>query len=105
MFGVRGDGGLFNVIPVTHDYFFLMADTMSLISSPLEAAMANYNYAALNISFDLLKDGASKFPAVLDMLEQNFWSPNTPLQGRLDLLRRTVCNYTPGKNSGILPIF
>ena len=94
MFGVRGDGGLFNVIPVTHDCFFWVADTMSLISSPLEAAMANYNYAALNISFDLLKDGASKFPAFLDMLEQKFWSPDTPLQGRLDLLRRTVCNYT-----------
>ena len=43
--------------------FFLMADTMSLISSPLEAAMANYNHAALNISFDLLKNGASKLLA------------------------------------------
>ena len=77
---------------------------MSLISSPLETAMANYNYAALNISFDLLKDGASKFPAFLDMLEQKYWSPDTPLQGRLDLLRRTVCNYT-WKNSRMLPTF
>ena len=66
----------------------------AIMSNSLEASTVNFHLQTLNVSFDLAKDTASKFPGFLDNLEQRFWKPDTPLGDRLDLLKKTVCNFT-----------
>ena len=75
-------------------FLLCIVDMSVSISNAMEAAMVNFHLHTLNISFDLARDKASKFPGFLDDLEQRFWKPDTPLGDRLDLLKKTVCNFT-----------
>ena len=68
--------------------------TSETMLSAGDSASVNYHLQALNISFSLANDTASKFPGFLKMLEQKYWALDTPLESRLDLLKRTVCNFT-----------
>ena len=56
--------------------------------------MASFHLAALNINYDLAKDGAFEFAHFLTKIEQRFMSADTSLRDRLDLVKRTVCIYT-----------
>ena len=61
------------------------------------STMDNFHLAAMNIEFDLLKEGVGSFPDFLNKLEQKFWNDRTYLSERIDLLRKTVDSYTWAK--------
>jgi hypothetical protein len=65
-----------------------------MTSPMMQTTMASYHLAALNINYDLAKDGAFGFAQFLTKLEQRFMSADTSLRDRLDLVKRTVCIYT-----------
>ena len=76
----------------THVLPFCIVDTMS--SSINQATTAGFHLAALNVNYDIVKDGTLGFPQFVTKLEQKFMSPGTSLRDRLDLVNRTVCIYT-----------
>ena len=73
-----------------------MCVDMSYANANISASstMDNFHLAAMNIAFDLQKEGVGSFPEFLNKLEQNFWNDGTCLSERVDLLRKTVDSYT-----------
>ena len=72
---------------------------MSYANANISASstMDNFHLAAMNIAFDLQKEGVGSFPDFLNKLEQKFWNDGTCLSERVDLLRKTVDSYTWSK--------
>ena len=72
---------------------------MSYANANISASstMDNFHLAAMNIAFDLHKEGVGSFPDFLNKLEQKFWNDGTYLSERIDLLRKTVDSYTWSK--------
>ena len=72
---------------------------MSYANANISASstMDNFHLAAMNIAFDLHKEGVGSFPDFLNKLEQNFWNDGTYLSERVELLRKTVDSYTWSK--------
>ena len=66
-------------------------------STSASSTMDNFHLAAMNIEFNLLKEGVGSFPDFLNKLEQKFWNDGTYLSERVDLLRKTVDSYTWSK--------